>query len=456
MSEEQRGLDSISVAIARTDWTRYAGQASSVKRRGELRRRRFQAGAALGTTLAVVGVAVAMRGSSVPQQGAAPATSPSRILATPTASPGTPDGAARSANYPSFPAELPTTPKLVANPGKVLSSGVIGAGTVGSHTWQISYRVIPSGSPANSQPQVNMVDISLDGKTVTAGGGEGVVLGGAGGYQAMDQYFQNSGLVNPMVVVTGSPSPGAASVDLRWTNGTVVQVPIRTVDGGRFAPFAFDPANPPEAVEQVGAAGVSAIRISRDGMAFWGYDPDQKSPFTPAAPPSVVTPTGAPNLSQTPHVTPHSSAILGQGTVAGHPWQLAYEIIPSGSAANVSDEAFCTDTTVDGTTVQGGCSSSKPFGDALFSFADMGGHGQFPIVVSFGNGVPGTTALGLEWADGTMTVNAAQTVEGTPMAALAFDPANPPEYLVEFGSYGAYRMPLGGGVRRYTWTFDWP
>ena len=103
-----------------------------------------------------------------------------------------------------------------------------------------------------------------------------------------------------------------------------------------------------------------------------------------------------------PHVAPHSSGILGEGTVSGHPWQVAYEIIPSGSAADVSDEAYCTDTTVDGTTTQAGCTSSKPFSK----------HGMMFAFMSAG--------------------------------------------LLGFGSFGEYRFKLGGGQIRYTWTFDWP
>lgn len=468
MPEEQQEKTSITAAIASTDWTRYAGPASAVKRRGERRRHRIQASAALGTTVAVIGVVGVVSGlgrGPGARQGTAPATSvaapststtpfktPTTTATTPAPSNGS--TSVSSASYPSFPAELPTTPILIADPGKVLSSGVVGAGTVSGHQWQISYRVIPSGSAANSQPQVTMVDVSLDGKTVTWGGGEGSTVSGRG-YEALDQFFRNIGIANPMVVVSGAPSPGVTSVDLRWKNGTVVQVPIETVTGSRSASFAWDPANPPETLEQVSASGVQKITITHDLRASWAIGPKPKSGITPLSPPAVTTPTGTPNLSQTPHVTPVSSGILGEGTVSGHQWQLAYEIVPSGSAENSSNEAFCTDTTVDGKTSQGGCTSSKPFGNTVgLGFTYMGGRQQYPIVVSYGGADPGTTSVGLEWADGTKVANAVHDVEGTPMVALAFDPDNAPAYLLEFGSYGEYRIPLTGHPN-YTWTFNW-
>jgi len=80
---------------------------------------------------------------------------------------------------------------------------------------------------------------------------------------------------------------------------------------------------------------------------------------------------------------------------------------------------------------------------------------QVPLVVAYGAGEPGTTSMGLEWADGTKVVNAMRDVEGNPMAALAFDPAQSPSYLLEFGSYGEYRIPPTN-LTRYTWTFGWP
>ena len=438
MSEERKqGLD-IAVAVERTDWTRYAGPASYVKRRGERRRRRLQAGTALGTALAVVGVAAAANGLArgpVAQPEAVPASAVS--------------------DYPTFPAKLPTKPLLFSN-RNVLRSGVIGAGAVSGHQWQISYRVIPSGSAANSQPEVSQVDVSLDGKVVTTGGGEGAFLGGHG-YEALNQYFENTATPNPMVVALGSPSPEVTSVDLRWTNGTVVQVPIQTATGTRFASFAWNPANPPEAVEQVSAAGVQKIAITHDGDEAWypgQTRPGGKLPSPiPGTPPSVHTPAGTPNLSQTPQVKKISSGILGEGTVSGRRWQLAYEIIPSGSAANDSNEVFCTDRTVDATTAQDGCTSSKPFTSRLGFFYSV--HMALPLVIGYGVGEPRTTSIGLEWSDGTKVVNAMQDVEGNPMAAVAFDPAKPPSYLLEFGSYGEYRIPLTSETH-YTWTFNWP
>jgi hypothetical protein len=481
MPEEQMDKGGITAAVDKTDWTQYAGQAASVKRRGERRRHRLQAGTALGTTFAVVGVAVAVSGldkGSVAQHWAvsthsesAPATfspAPSgTATTTPTTTPTTsPSQAAPpSAGYPSFPAQLPTKPLLIADPGKVLQSGVIAAGAVSGHQWQLSYRVIPSGSAANSQPEVTVVDLSMDGKTISTGGtgGNGASIR-AGGYLALavqpdqpDQPVQPGQAAAgdfPMVVATGTPTPGVTSVDLRWKNGTVVQVPIRTVFGTRIASFAWDPANPPEALEQVSPNGVQKITITHDESADWADTTQQRTPIAPASPPNVTTPTGTPNLSQTPKVTPHSSGLLGAGTVAGHQWQIAYEIIPSGSAANASDEAFCTDTTVDGQTRQNGCTSSKPFGSVGMQFVDPGGQGQFPLLTTFGAGDPGTTSMGLEWADGTQTVTAVQNVEGAPMAALGFDPANGPAYLLEFGSYGEYRIPLRHNAS-FTWTFNW-
>lgn len=451
ISEEKKRRVGIAEAIELTDWTQYAGQASYVKRRGVRRRHRLQAGTALGTTFAVVGVAFAAYGldrGPVAQQGAAPGSTSQ--VSTPsvdlTMSAPTP------ADYPSFPAQLPTKPVLIADPGHVLSSGVIGAGSVSGHPWQISYRVIPSGSAANSEPQVTQVDLSLDGKVVTTGGGEGAQLQG-GGYASLLQFFQNSGLVNPMVVAMGTPTPNATSVDLRWKNGTVVQVPIRTVLGSRVASFAWNPANPPQYLEQVNPGGVSKIEITHDGESSWNYG---RPPAAIAGtPPAVTTPTGTPNLSQTPKVTPISKGVLGEGTIAGREWQVAYEIIPSGSPENDSNEVFCTDSTVDATTAQNGCTSSKPFGVSdRFGFFYTAGRQQLPFVVTFGHGETGTTSIGLEWADGTKVVNAMQSVEGAPVGAVAFDPNNPPSYLLEYGSYGEYRIPLTLETR-YTWTFNW-
>ncbi|ACU70911.1 hypothetical protein Caci_1991 [Catenulispora acidiphila DSM 44928] len=463
MSEQKSERLGIADAVERTDWTRYAGQASDVKRRGERRRHRLQAGGVLGTAFAVAGVAAAVQGlgSGVKHQGESPASKPGssahvtsppsfrqRNSPIPTLS-----GPPSASDYPSFPATLPTKPIFIADPGTVLQSGVIGAGSVSGHPWQISYRVIPSGSAANSEPQVTEVDVSLDGKVVTFGGGEGTHVAW-GGYQALDQYLQNSGLVNPMVLAMGSPAANVTSIDLRWKDGTVVQVPIRTVTGTRLASFAWNPANPPDALEQVSAAGVSKITITNDGTATWDHGP-LPAPIVPATPPTVTTPTGVPNLSQTPKVTPLSSGILGEGTVSGRKWQLAYEIIPSGSAANDSNEVYCTDSAVDATTEQDGCTSSKPFGTGKVNFSYMFGHQQLPLVITSGTADPGTTSMGLEWADGSKEVNAMQQVEGVPMAAVAFDPNKPPSYLLEFGSYGEYRIPLIGSMR-YTWTFNWP
>ncbi|MFD0638286.1 hypothetical protein ACFQ9X_48720 [Catenulispora yoronensis] len=181
-----------------------------------------------------------------------------------------------------------------------------------------------------------------------------------------------------MVVASGTPSPSVTAVDLRWKNGTVVHVPIVTVTGTRFASFAWDPANPPEAVEQIGPAGVQSIRITHDKSATWTNAKEPKDSLVQAAPPPITTPTGTPNLSQTPQVNPISSGILGAGTVSGHQWQLAYEIIPSGSAANSSNEVFCTDTTIDTTTTQGGCTSSQPFATPGINFTYSTSHTQSP------------------------------------------------------------------------------
>lgn len=466
MSDERMDGGGIAAAVDKTDWTQYAGQAASVKRRGERRRRRLQAGTALGTTFAVVGVAVAVGGldrGSVTRQGAASTHSSSTPAMFPGGTSSTAAGASPSkaspmpADYPSFPAQLPTKPIFIADPGKVLQSGVIAAGSVSGHQWQLSYRVIPSGSAANSQPEVTQVDLSIDGGTATgAGGGEGAAIQ-AGGYVAIQSGQGAAGEV-PMVVASGTPTPGVTSVDLRWKNGTVVQVPIRTALGTRIAAFAWDPANPPDTLEQVGPNGVSKITITHDWTASWMPTTLQRTPIVPASPPTVSTPSGTPNLSQTPKVAPHDSGLLGAGTLAGHQWQVAYEIIPSGSAANASNEVFCTDTTVDGKTRQDGCTSSKPFGGAgtggNLGFMEPGGLGQFPLVSDFGTGDPGTTSMGLEFADGTQTVIAVHNVEGAPMAALAFDPNNGPTYVLEFGSYGEYRIALHHSTR-FTWTFNW-
>ncbi|WP_228562850.1 hypothetical protein [Catenulispora rubra] len=472
MSEEPMDGGGIAAAVDKTDWTQYVGQAASVKRRGERRRRRLQASTALGTTVAVVGVAVAVSGldrGSVTRQGAASTQSssaPAVFTGPPGGTASTTPGASSSqtsstsASYPSFPAQLPTKPIFIADPGKVLQSGVIAAGAVSGHQWQLSYRVIPSGSAANSQPEVTQVDLSVDGKPASgAGGGEGVAIQ-ASGYLAYEpgQGGQAAAGTFPMVVATGTPTPGVTSVDLRWKNGTVVQVPIRTALGTRIAAFAWDPANPPDTLEQVSPNGVSKITITHNGSSSWMNTTFQQTPkaIVPKSAPTVTTPSGTPNLSQTPQVTPHDSGLLGAGTVAGHQWQVAYEIIPSGSAANASDEAFCTDTTVDGKTRQDGCSSNKPFGGigGGMSFTDSGGSGDFPLVADFGTGYPGTTAMGLEFADGTQTVTAVHNVEGAPMAALAFDPANGPTYLLEFGSYGEYRIPLSHSTH-FEWRFNW-
>jgi hypothetical protein len=153
--------------------------------------------------------------------------------------------------------------------------------------------------------------------------------------------------------------------------------------------------------------------------------------------------------------------LLGEGTVAGRQWQLAYEIIPSSSPENDSNEAFCTDASIDGTVtdIAGGCSSTRPFSQVRFGFAYMSGGdlANTPLIVNYGGAEPGTTSVGLEWADGTKQVSAVQYVEGNPMAAVAFDPARPPSYLLEFGSYGEYRIPLTKiHTKPSTWTFTWP
>lgn len=458
MPEEQQEKRGIVAAVDSTDWARYAGQGSDVRRRGERRRRRFQAGAGLGTTAAVAGMVFAVNGlgpGPVTRQGAAPAARTSTTPATPTAgAPGTPTAPSSPVSaYPVYPATIPTKPLLVADAGKILRSGVIGAGTVSGHQWQFSYRVIPSGSAANSKPQVNSVDVALDGKVVSLGYGEGATVTGQG-YAVVDQYLRNGHVANPIAVGFGSLSPSAVSVDLKWANGTVVQLPVTTVDGTRFTTFGWDPANPPQALEQVNASGVQQIKITHDSTGMWAADSTKKETVTPATTPVPTTPGGTPNLSQTPHVTPISSGIFGAGTVSGHSWQIAYEVIPSGSAANSSNEVLCTDTTVDGTTRQGGCTSGEPFGPRSIGFALIGGADPLPIVVSFGGTDAGTTAVGLEWADGTKTATVTHDIVGEPMAALAFDPANPPAYYLEFGSYGEYRIPLRD-MTTATWTFNW-
>lgn len=465
MPEERQERGGIVAAIDSTDWTRYAGQGSAVRRRGERRRRGRQAGAVLGTTAAVVGALFAVNGlgaGAVTRQGAAPASiavpssSRSASGAATSAAPGTPTAApptsGSSSDYPTFPAQLPTTPLLIADPGKVLESGVMGAGSIAGHSWQISYRVIPSGSAANSEPEVTMTDLTLDGKTISTGG-SGTDLNGFG-YAALDQFYQNSGIKNPMVIASGAPSPNATSVDLRWKNGTVVPVPIWTVKGKRFTAFGWDPANPPEALEQVSASGVQQIKITHDTMTTWSADSSQPSKFavTPQ-PPDATTPTGSPNLSKAPKVTPISSGILGAGTVAGHTWQVAYEVIPSGSAANASPLAMCTDTTVDGITTGGRCDSPPVRGYAGYGFSSDS-HDLVPLPLAYGAAPKGTTAVGLEWPDGTKNTTVTHDIEGWPVAALGFDPANPPAYLLEFGSYGEYRIPFT--IRSHsTWTFNW-
>lgn len=438
MPEEQKGRMSIAVAVERTDWNQYAGQASYVKRRGERRRRRLQAGTALAATAAVIAVAVVANGITK-DSDASPASQTS------------------VSDYPTFPAKLPTKPILFTG-RDLLHSGVIGAGAVAGHQWQIAYRIVRSGSAADSQPQANAVDVTLDDQTITINGGSGAQLSPQG-YIALNDRFEPgwNRTTNPMVVAFGTPSPGVTSVDLVWKNGTVVQVPIHSATGTRFASFAWDPANPPEALEQVSANGVQKITITYDGSESWNPGVMQSGKVPPpiqGTPPAVTTPTSTPNLSQTPQgVTKLSSGVLGEGTVAGRRWQLAYEIIPSGSAENDSNEVFCTDTTVDGTTAQGVCTSSKPFtGKLQFNYSV---HQQVPLVVAYGAGEPGTTSMGLEWADGTKAVNAMRDVEGNPMAALAFDPAQPPSYLLEFGSYGEYRIPLTN-LTSYNWIFTWP
>lgn len=438
MPEEHKGRISIAVAVERTDWNQYAGQASYVKRRGERRRRRLQAGTALATTAAVIAVAV-VANAMTKKSDASPAAKTSM------------------SDYPTFPAKLPAKPILFTG-RDLLQSGVIGAGAVAGHQWQIAYRIVRSGSAANGQPQANAVDVTLDGQTITIDGGSGAQLSSQS-YTALNDRFEAgwNRTTNPMVVAFGSPSPGVTSVDLVWKNGTVVQVPIYSATGTRFASFAWDPANPPEALEQVGTSGVQKIAITYDGGESWnpgGMDSGKVPSPIQSTPPAVTTPTSTPNLSQTPQgVTRLSSGVLGEGTVAGRRWQLAYEIIPSGSAENDSNEVLCTDTTVDATTTKGICTSSKPFTSRLRF--DYSVRQQVPLVVAYGAGEPGTTSMGLEWADGTKAVNAMRDVEGNPMAALAFDPAQPPAYLLEFGSYGEYRIPLTN-LTRYKWTFTWP
>jgi hypothetical protein len=464
MSEERQERGGIVAAIDSTDWTRYAGQGSVVRGRGERRRRRVQAGAALGTTAAVVGAVFVVNGlgqGAVTRQGAAP-TSPvastSGIVGAPGQAsgpaPGTPtaSGPASAADYPTFPAELPTTPLFVAEPGKVLASGVIGAGSVAGHSWQISYRVIPSGSAANSQPEVTMTDATLDGKTVNVGGSEGADGPQGSGYVVLN--LQNSGIKNQMVVASGAPSPSAISVDLRWENGTVVQVPIRKIKGVRIASFAWDPANPPAALEQVSDSGVQQIKITYDTMGTWDALISQPSKFAVTPQPvDATTPAGAPNLSQTPKVAPISSGILGAGTIAGHTWQYAYEVIPSGSAANSSPLVLCTDITVDGVTTGGGCTSAPISGSIGFSFS-TDSRSAIPFPLEYDIAPKGTTSVGLEWADGTKSATVTHDVEGWPAAALGFDAANPPKYLLEFGSYGEYRIPFTYASGS-TWTFHW-
>jgi hypothetical protein len=167
--------------------------------------------------------------------------------------------------------------------------------------------------------------------------------------------------------------------------------------------------------------------------------------------------SGVPNLYKGPW-TVIKSGVIGEGVVNGHHWQIAYEVIPSQSALNSEPILTCFAVTVDNEV---GCpgysegdvsSSSNPGFSQYVQGTSLSGTPAPPLVVAAGSPPKGTATLALEWSGGRTKPVPVYGADGSVMTAFAFDPADPPIYILESGSYGERRIPVAGQSTSY-WTF---
>ena len=438
MPESQK--NGIQQVIDEEDWSLFAGPGAAVRERGVAERRHRQWAAVTMAVAATVAVGAAViAGQPAETKSAASPVGP-------------------AASSVSAPPAVPTTPILVQGPWKVLQSGVLGGGVVNGRTWQVAYRVIPSQAATNSSTVVTCVDVTSDATTANAGCVSGATWN-VGGYQARDGNLRSTGDADPLIVGYGTVPDTVTAVALQGKDGSLTASAIVPAVGSRFAAFAWDRADAPTALVQTDAAGPRSLAITNDtNPGMWVSDPTAVVKPTPSVKPSsVVTPTGPPIFGAQDEGRTLSSGILGGGTVGGHQWQTSYRFVPSGSAANVTNRVYCTDDSYDGKALlpSHGCTSWPTLYTPMTSlfFTSFGAHSSDPLVRSTFEAQPGTTAAGLEWADGTQAVTPTVQIEGAPVFAVAFAPDSAPAFVVEYGSYGEYKVPLKAQPMSRTWTF---
>jgi hypothetical protein len=408
-------------ALEGHDWSRYAGPGADVRRRGEVGRRRRRV-----TVLGVAALVAA--GAALPALWPSSERRGDPVTHTPDHIPG-----------------VPVLPK--GAPYKALAGGVIAEGSVKGVFWQEAWATIPSQSAANSEPVVTCEFVTFGTVTQIRGCGEGTAKPGPNAAPDTQDYSAQAygtldGFTAPFVLVDGGVPVGTTSMTLRWEKGRTQDVPI---PDNRETAFVFTPDDPPSTVVEQGPYGTKTLAVTKATNGMWHSNTADEVEVAPASPPSVTPLDGTPRVMDTPLGKTTSSGILGQGTVGGHRWQLAYRVIPSGSAANSSPYVTCMYLTLDGVTSPGSCDGSayppQPQGTPTFWFA-KDHEDTSPLLTQTQSVDEQTTAVGLEWSDGTQHVTAVARLNGIKVATVAFDPYNPPAYVLFLGAYGERKVPV--------------
>jgi hypothetical protein len=404
-------------ALGGHDWARYAGPGSAVRIRGERRRRRRRStalGVAAMTT--AVGVAVPTLGPRILRQDQNAA------------------------------AHAPGVPILPEGTSRVLASGVLGEGYVRGVFWQVAWETIPNPSSTDSSPTQSCRVLTVGESTGKAWCTEGSgPIHPPAGFTIENPAFQLK-LTTPLLVAAGTTAPGTVSLTARWHDGR--SQPVSLDDLGRAA-VAFAPDDPPATLVEQGSYGTRTLTVTRKPQnETFVTDNGHMVQVQPASPP-VVQPLISPApLATDPGGKTLYSGTLGQGTAGGHTWELAYRVVPSGSTANTSPFVTCEDLTVDGVSHKEGCSSGDGHASPhtshptpVFAFGPAP-ESPVPLLLDTVWVDDQTTAVGLQWADGTQTVTAVAPYGGNSRAAVGFDPAKPPAYILLIGSYGEKKLPV--------------
>lgn len=406
-------------ALGGHDWARYAGSGSTVRLRGERwQRRRRSTALGVAAVAAAVGVAVPTLGPRVLHQRQSAAE------------------------------HAPGVPILPKARYQVLASGVLGEGSLRGLFWQAAWETIPSQSSANTSPTVSCQVFTI-GETTETGWcdqGSGPIYPSPG-FDVVD--FTNAMWAKtkaPLLMALGTTARGTVSLTARWSDGRSRPVPLD--DLGRGA-VAFTSDDPPATLVEQGSYGSKTLTVTRTRRSGpWVSDNNHMVQVQPATPP-VVQPLVSPaHLATEPGGETLYSATLGQGTAGGHTWEQAVRVVPSGSTANSSPFVTCMDLTVDGVSHNQGCSSGNGFAaphtshpTPVFAFGPTP-DSPVPLALETVSVDDETTAVGLQWADGTQTVTAVAHYGANSSAAVGFDPARPPAYVLLFGSYGEKKLPV--------------